>query len=216
VNRRVLRLHPLGPLHIRASPVRRVNLAQTMVIEKAAIADGSGWRRGSKVEGRVAPALLPPPHPPPHLTSWERVLPASSRSPIRTPGEFHTHTASPVAVSTPSTPPHAHLNLAFSPRSSRSPGVLATPSPHAITPRGVSFLRTSTSRSAVHALVAGAVAHHDASAIRTRRRVLLIEKSLPRARVLTIFQDRRESQPRLASRSRPRLAAILAQDADFA
>src|SRR5713101_9172977 len=49
-----------------------------------------------------------------------------------------------------------------------------------------SLSRTPARCAAVHALVASAVAHHDASAVRTRRRVGLVDEGLAQARILAV------------------------------
>src|SRR5579863_6745780 len=58
----------------------------------------------------------------------------------------------------------------------------------------VSFLRAPAGSAAVHALVAGAVAHHDASAIGTRWRIRLVDERLAHPGVLAAAKTRHRRQ----------------------
>ena len=50
------------------------------------------------------------------------------------------------------------------------------------------FSRAAGGGAAIKALITGAIAHHDASAIRTRRRISLVNKALPCAAVMAISE----------------------------
>jgi len=140
-------------------------------------------------------------HPTPHFEAGRSLLPAYNVGP---PGESSANNQHPLELwAPPSASPSNHVTtpgLDDGTSSFRLPRGITLHSSTTVHVRSqhttslLVLLRTSARRSAVHALVAGAGAHHDAPAIGTRRRIGLVDKRLTHSAVLALGQRRRGRQ----------------------